>query len=153
MHVKVKAISPLVAALLLVMVGIAGAVLVYLWLTGLAGKGTTIPATMEVQLKIEAVKLDSGNNKAIIYTRNTGSTTIECSTVYNVTVYIYDSYTGKLVYVNGTAKLACGGDKILEPGELGNITAEVKGLEKGKYYDVKLVIGCVEYIYPSVRAD
>jgi len=153
MHVKVKAISPLVAALLLVMVGIAGAVLVYLWLTGFAGKGTTIPATMEVQLKIEAVKLNSSENKAIIYARNTGSTTIECSTVYNVTVYIYDSYTGKLVYVNGTAKLACGGDKILEPGELGNITAEVKGLEKGKYYDVKLVIGGVEYVYPSVRAD
>jgi len=152
MHAKVKAISPLVAALLLVMVGIAGAVLVYLWLTGLAGKGTTIPATMEVQLKIEAVKLDSGNNKAIIYTRNTGSTTIECETVYNVTVYVYDSYTGKLVDVDGTAKLACG-DGILEPGELGNITANIQGLKKGKYYDVKLVIGGVEYVYPSVRAD
>ena len=152
MHVKIKAISPLVAALLLIMIGIAGAVLVYLWLTGFAGKGTTIPTTMEIQLKIEAVKLDSENNRTIIYARNTGSTTIECETVYNVTVYVYDSYTGKLVGVNGTAHLACG-DGILEPGELGSITAEIHGLEKGKYYDVKLVIGGVEYIYPSVRAD
>jgi len=161
MHAKVKAISPLVAALLLIMVGIAGAVLVYLWLTGFAGKGTTIPSTMETQLKIEAakitnitVKVDNKNvtkNCTIIYVRNTGSITIDCS-AYNVTVYIYDSNTGELVAVNGSASFTCGGDKLLEPGELGNVSAIVEGLKKGKYYDVKLVVGGIEYIYPSVRA-
>ena len=46
------------------MVGIAGAVLVYLWLTGFAGKGTTIPTGMETQLKVEAVKINGTNDIA-----------------------------------------------------------------------------------------
>ncbi|HID41611.1 MAG TPA: hypothetical protein EYP33_05590, partial [Pyrodictium sp.] len=108
MYLKAKAISPLVAALLLIMVGIAGMVLVYLWLTGFAGKSTMVPASMELQLKIEAVKMNASKNEVIIYVRNTGSTTIECGDIYNVTVYVYDSYTGKLVDVDGGAKLACG---------------------------------------------
>ena len=154
MHAKVKAISPLVAALLLIMVAIAGAVLVYLWLTGFAGKGTTVPSTMETQLKIEAVKITGVNNKncTIIYVRNTGSITIDCG-AHNVTVYIYDSNTGALVAVNGSASFICGNDKFLEPGELGNVSAIVEGLKKGKYYDVKLVVAGIEYVYPSVRAE
>lgn len=154
MHVKkVKAISPLVAALLLIMVGIAGAVLVYLWLTGFAGKGTVVPPTMEIQLKIEAAKLDTAQNQATIYVRNVGATTIDCEAVPNVAVYVYDSYTGKLVAVDTDAELACGGDNILEPGELGQVTASIGGLKKGDYYDIKLVVSGVEYIYPGVRAE
>ena len=151
MYTKVKAISPLVAALLLIMVGIAGAILVYLWLTGFAGKGTAIPSTMETELKIEAVEIDSGNSKVTLYVRNVGSITIDCDAVKNVTVYVYDSNTGELVGVNSTAPLSCG-DNLLEPGELGKVEASVRGLKKGKYYDVKLVVGGIEYVYPSVRA-
>ena len=156
--VKVKAISPLVAALLLIMVGIAGAVLVYLWLTGFAGKSTIIPATVETQLKIEAAKLDSEEDKVILYVRNVGATTLECDRIYNVTVYVYDSFTGEIVGVNPHAKIDCG-DTILEPGELANVTAKLEilfskdGMIKGKYYDIKLAINGIEYTFPSVRAD
>ena len=155
--VKVKAISPLVAALLLIMVGIAGAVLVYLWLTGFAGKSTIIPATVETQLKIEAAKLDSKEDKVILYVRNVGATTLECDRIYNVTVYVYDSFTGQIVGVNPHAKIDCG-DTILEPGELAKVTANLEtfiegGMIKGKYYDIKLAINGIEYTFPSVRAD
>ena len=152
MYLKAKAISPLVAALLLIMVGIAGMVLVYLWLTGFAGKSTMVPASMELQLKIEAVKMNASKNEVIIYVRNTGSTTIECGDIYNVTVYVYDSYTGKLVDVDANAKISCG-DTILEPGELGKVNATINGLTKGDYYDVKLIISGVEYTFASVRSD
>ena len=155
MYAKVKAISPLVAALLLIMVGIAGAVLVYLWLTGFAGKGTIVPSTMETELKIEAVEIKSSNNNSsnvTVYVRNVGSITIDCNAVKNVTVYVYDSNTGELVGVNSTAPLSCG-DNLLEPGELGKVEASVRGLKKGKYYDVKLAIAGIEYIYPSVKAQ
>ena len=151
MHAKIKAISPLVAALLLIMVAIAGAVLVYLWLTGFAGKGTTVPSTMEMQLKIEAVKINATGEYTVVYARNTGSTTINCE-AYNVTIYVYDSDTGELVVANTTAKFTCG-DNLLEPGELGVVNATTTGLSPGEYYDVKLVVGGIECTYPSVRAE
>jgi len=152
MHAKVKAVSPLVAALLLIMVGIAGAVLVYLWLTGFVGRGMVVPSTMKTQFKIEAAEINATGNYTIVYTRNIGSITIDCR-ASNVTVYVYDSNTGELVAVDGSANFTCGDDYVLEPGELGIVNATVKGLEEGKYYDVKLVIGGIEYVYPGVRAE
>jgi len=155
MYAKVKAISPLVAALLLIMVGIAGAVLVYLWLTGFAGKGTIVPSTMETELKIEAVEIKSSNNNSsnvTVYVRNVGSITIDCNAVKNVTVYVYDSNTGELVGVDAGASLSCGSDNLLEPGELGEVKASGINTKEGKYYDVKLAIAGIEYVYPSVKA-
>jgi len=149
MHAKVKGISPLVAALLLIMVGIAGAVLIYLWFTGFASKSATIPSTAKIELKIEAATINATNDQVTIYLRNVGSVTVDFSAT-PAALYIYDANTGDLVAQN-TSAITQG---TLAPGEVGSYEGiSVTGnLEANKYYDIKLVVGGVEIYYPAVKA-
>ena len=150
MHAKVKAISPLVAALLLIIVGIAGAVLVYLWLTGFAGKSAVIPSTMKIEIKVEAADLavDTTNKQTTVttYVRNVGSVTIPQNT--EVGIYVYDSDTGAFV---GTCTTTLDND--VPPGDLIELQCTIKNtvLDTGKYYDVQVSILGVDYYVLSVR--
>jgi len=149
MHAKIKAISPLVAALLLIMVGIAGAVLVYLWLTGFAGKSAVIPSTMKIEIKVEAADLavDTTNKQTTVttYVRNVGSVTIPKDTVAGI--YVYDSDTGAFA---GTCNVTL--NKDLPPGNLTQLKCTIDtDLDTKKYYDVQVSILGVDYYVLSVR--
>ena len=174
---RVRGISPIVAAILLILVAIAGAVIVYLWLTGFAGTATATPATMKARLEVEqaAVKADTGVNavvngntyvnksSVILYVRNVGDTTVN---ITQFAVYVYDHWTGKQVFAfyqglpNGTNVYIYNlspSDGMLAPNALGEInvtmlTNATLPFTVGKYYDIKLSVAGIEYYYSGVQA-
>ncbi len=110
---RMRGISPIVAVLLLILVAIGAAVLIYLWLTGFAGKSTQTPSSLQTEFKIETARIFNGtgslgtgaNATVDIYLRNTGRTSIDLGAVKDenaLAIYIYNSYTGDLVYSNTT---------------------------------------------------
>ena len=158
MHVK--AISPLVAALLLIMIGIAGAVLIYLWFTGFASKEVTVPTQLRTEVKIEGGYIYAAKTPNItLFVRNVGTTSVDLN-AFNVTIYVYDSSTGELVATNtsvpkGAITEWSAKNSVWEPGELISINVTLTNTTSilpGHYYDVKLVIMGVEYYATSIKA-
>ena len=123
-----KAVSPVIAVLLLIVIAVAAALLAYVWITGYVGtleSGTT-PAQIQEKIRIEAVKI-SGTTLASVYVRNIGDTTITLSAVY-----LIDASTGGVISsttVSGT----------LNPGSVTALDAGLGTLSAGETYVVKVV--------------
>ncbi|NPA04545.1 MAG: hypothetical protein GXO09_00415 [Crenarchaeota archaeon] len=145
---RARGISPIVAAILLILVAIAGAVIVYLWLTGFAGTATATPASMKARITIENVNLTTDN--VTLYVRNVGDTTINVS---NAAIYIYDHWSGALVTAVTSTGNNCG--DMLKPGAICEIyaTSSLSGITAGKYYDIKLSVAGIEAYYSGVQAS
>jgi len=82
---KTKGLEPIVAAVLLIVVAVIGAVLIYLWFAGYVTKTTSQAEQMAAseKLKIEAANLtDSTRPTAILYVRNLGGTPVNITTAY-----------------------------------------------------------------------
>jgi len=84
MKTKTKGLEPIVAAVLLIVVAVIGAVLIYLWFAGYVTKTTsqTEQMTASEKLKIEAANLTSTNRRAVLHVRNLGGSTVNITTVY-----------------------------------------------------------------------
>jgi len=98
---KTRGLEPIVAAVLLIVVAVIGAVLVYLWFSGYVTRATSQAEQLSAaeQLKIEAVNVSKTNNKVYIYVRNVGDVPI------NVTsAYVLDSIKLTAVCTNTTVK-------------------------------------------------
>ena len=82
MKTKTKGLEPIVAAVLLIVVAVIGAVLVYLWFAGYVTKATSQAEQMAAseKLKIEAANLTS--SQASLYIRNLGGDNVTIATVY-----------------------------------------------------------------------
>lgn len=65
-----RAVSPIVATMLLILVAVAAALIVYVALTSWAQSASPPPDTIEDKLQIEAVKYSSGT--LTVYVRNIG---------------------------------------------------------------------------------
>jgi len=80
---KVKGIEPIVAAVLLIVLAVVGAVLLYLWFAGYVTKATSqaeqISATE--RLSIEAANLSS-TGISYLYIRNIGGSNVALATAY-----------------------------------------------------------------------
>ena len=123
---KNKAVSPVIATLLLILIAVAAAVLVYVWVTGYA---TSVTATgtpeLREKIKIEAVKYES--NTLTIYVRNVGEKTVTIDYVYVLTAdtgEIADTYDA---------------DKQISVNAVEEITATGISLTPGTTYVVKVV--------------
>ena len=80
---QARAISPVIATLLLILIALAAAVLIYVWVTGYATGLTKAGAPeLEEKIKIEAVSYDNSSGKFIVYIRNIGDTTVEITDIY-----------------------------------------------------------------------
>ena len=80
-----KAVSPVIATLLLIVIAVAAAVLTYIWVTGYMGTLQSQAGTQQVQerLKIEGVSVNTNTNKIqTIYVRNIGDVKVNIATVY-----------------------------------------------------------------------
>ncbi|MDT7869498.1 MAG: flagellar biosynthesis protein FlaG [Thermoproteus sp.] len=81
---KVKGIEPIVAAVLLIVLAVVGAVLLYLWFAGYVTKATSqaeqISATE--RLSIEAANLSSSTDVSYLYVRNLGGSNVTLATAY-----------------------------------------------------------------------
>ena len=85
MKTKTKGLEPIVAAVLLIVVAVIGAVLIYLWFAGYVTKATSQAEQMAAseKLKIEAASLTDGSPpQADLYIRNIGGDTVRLVHLY-----------------------------------------------------------------------
>ncbi len=84
-----KAVSPVIATLLLIVIAVAAAVLTYIWVTGYMGTiaPRETPAQLKERIKIDAVSISDGS--VIIYVSNIG----EISTSIVSAYVLYTNYT------------------------------------------------------------
>ncbi|MEM2305726.1 MAG: archaellin/type IV pilin N-terminal domain-containing protein [Candidatus Methanomethylicia archaeon] len=75
-----KGVSPVIATLLLILIAVAAAVLVYMWVTGYVRTTATGGEEMAERIKIEAVSVSSGSLTA--YVRNVGDVTATINAIY-----------------------------------------------------------------------
>jgi FlaG/FlaF family flagellin (archaellin) len=80
---KVKGIEPIVAAVLLIVLAVVGAVLLYLWFAGYVTKATSQAEQISEteRLSIEAASLSS-TGTATLYIRNLGGSNVTLATAY-----------------------------------------------------------------------
>ena len=87
MKTKIRGLEPIVAAVLLIVVAVIGAMLVYVWFTGYVTKATSqadTAATSE-KLKIEAASLTvytNGSGTLKLYMRNIGGDAVKLRGLY-----------------------------------------------------------------------
>jgi hypothetical protein len=85
MKTKTRGLEPIVAAVLLIVVAVIGAVLIYLWFAGYVTKATSQAESMATseKLKIEAASLTTGTPpQAELYIRNIGGDTVRLVHAY-----------------------------------------------------------------------
>ncbi|ACB40787.1 type IV pilin [Pyrobaculum neutrophilum] len=136
---KVKGLEPIVAAVLLIVVAVIGAVLVYLWFAGYVTKATSQAEQMAAseKLKVEAASLSSSAASGVLYIRNLGGDNVTLSTIY--------------VLKPGTLSPLClaSGITVYKPG---STTATATTLYPGQLQQVQFSIptGCVTAGYDYV---
>jgi hypothetical protein len=131
---KVKGLEPIVAAVLLIVVAVIGAVLIYLWFAGYVTKTTSQAEQMATseKLKIEAASLPAGGT-ATLHVRNLGGDVVNLVTAY--------------ILRPGTITPICGpltpaGTTTINPGALATVTVDVSGcttIAAGNDYVIKIV--------------
>ena len=148
MNTKAKGLEPIVAAVLLIVVAVIGAVLVYLWFAGYVTKATSQAEQMAAseKLKIEAAAITTGARKATLYIRNLGGDNVTLGTAYILKpgtlnpLCVVPSIT---VYKPGSSPGASNAQtaSTLYPGALQAVTFSVSGcnLQPGYDYVIKLV--------------
>jgi len=146
MKTKTRGLEPIVAAVLLIVVAVIGAVLVYLWFAGYVTKATSQAEQMTAseRLKIEAANITLSKNQAYLYIRNLGGDKVTLATAY-----IFRPGTiNPLCIINQGSITAYTPDlatklnpAILFPGalQLVNFTVTNCGLQSGYDYVIKLV--------------
>jgi flagellin-like protein len=90
-----RGVSPVIATLLLIVIAVAAAVLVYMWVVGYATQ--TRPTTPEAteRLKIEVGVLKASSPYVTLQVRNVGGSTVEVKRVY-----ILDVSEGLVAYAD-----------------------------------------------------
>ena len=137
---KMKGLEPIVAAILLIVVAVIGAILIYLWFSGFVTRGASQAEQLAAgteKLKIEAASLFT-NNTAFLYVRNLGGTDITLSTAY-----LLAPGSLSVLCLNGTAITTnVGNDDIIDANSLERVKinyASTCNIVSGQDYVVKIV--------------
>jgi flagellin-like protein len=125
---KRMGVSPVIATLLLILIAVAAAVLVYLWVSGYVGTATRAQPEMEEKIKIEAVSVDASDGSVTCYVRNIGG----------VDAVIVNAYLEAGGIVQATTDI---GSTKITPGGVTAIIASFGAtqLTAGRTYTIKLV--------------
>ncbi|MGC8909652.1 MAG: archaellin/type IV pilin N-terminal domain-containing protein [Fervidicoccaceae archaeon] len=127
-----RGVSPIVATLLLILIAIAAAAVLYVWVNTLSASTTQYnPGNVASAISIDAADLST--NTLTAYVRNVGSNVI--SGVLNV--YIYNQ-TGTLIATGQS------GSVTIQPGQVQSISATLSittgnQITRGTTYTVKVV--------------
>jgi len=122
-----KAVSPIIATLLLVVIAVAAAVITYVWITGYLGTLQQQSGAQQVQerIKIDGVKIS--DDTVTVYIRNIGDVQVKIAAVY-----VLDE-TGSII--GETRSLS----NTVTAGNSITIPLTVPGLSNGKTYVVKAI--------------
>jgi len=143
MNTKAKGLEPIVAAVLLIVVAVIGAVLVYLWFAGYVTKATSQAEQMAAseKLKIEAAAITTGARKATLYIRNLGGDNVTLATAYILKPGTVNPLCANQTFTIYKPDLTTPGAATLYPGALQKVEFNVGGcgLQSGYDYVIKLV--------------
>lgn len=112
-----RAVSPVVAVLLLILIAISAAVIIYAWVSGLAGTAQESPTELQERISVEAAIINSSAGNVTAYVRNIGEVPID---TYGWTISVYAA-DGTLVGINATnATLTIDNDSdgVFDPGDV-----------------------------------
>lgn len=148
MKTKTRGLEPIVAAVLLIVVAVIGAVLVYLWFAGYVTKATSQAEQMAAseKLKIEAASLQAATNPlATLYIRNLGGADVEI-----VAAYLFQVGTTAPLCAPQTGTIAQ-----IQAGQLDTVTVTFNGCVtyEGRDYVIKLVTAKGTEIATTVTAS
>ncbi len=124
-----RAISPVVAAVLLVIIAVAAGVMIWVWMSGIASKNPATEPVLQERFVIEGIKVTSMQPAGLMaYVRNIGGTNITITTAY-----LLDARGQTLDKADVSATLA--------PGEVTSINVNFNNvnLTAGASYTLKLV--------------
>jgi len=124
LKVSRKAVSPVIATLLMIAVAVAASVIVYVWSAGLLG--TLMGgggAQVKEQLIMEAYDWATSDTTLTLYLRNVGSSSL------NITA----------IYVGGEPSSSITGTTALDPGGSTDLDCAVTAGTPGVAYTVKVV--------------
>ncbi len=115
-----KAISPVIATVIIIAVTLAIAIAVAGWIMGLWG---TMGSTESLQIYPDSY-IDSSTNQTVLYIKNTGTASAK---IYKV----------EIAGVGTTTDLT--GDTVLSPGVLGTVTVKINyNYVPGQTYQIKV---------------
>ena len=129
-----KAVSPVVATLLLILIAVAASLVLYAWVSSLSSeaKGSGAERT-GAAFVVEAAQIDTNTPQNVtVYVRNVGSVPIENGTW---SLYALDPTTGTVVASNTAWTF----NQTIGPGELVSTNVTVSGLVEDEYYIIKVV--------------
>ncbi len=112
-----KALSPVVAAIILIAVTVAVSIAVAAWMGSL-----TIGFMETSELTVTQMTFDTTNNNITVYCTNSGTSDV----------------TVTLVKVNGATESAFSGDTTYAPGDTGTIDISITAVTAGNKYAVNL---------------
>jgi len=125
-----KAVSPIVATVLLIIIAVAAGVLIWVWLHGFAEKNPTAQPTLQEEFKIDSVSVSG--NVVTIYVRNIGQVGDTVSSAY-----ILDAVSGNTVCSNTSVGVTVDVDQVKPV--IVNCTASGYTLQSGHAYIAKIV--------------
>ncbi|QOJ78904.1 flagellar biosynthesis protein FlaG [Infirmifilum lucidum] len=127
---KRRAISPVIATLLLIVIAVAAAVLAYIWIIGYQGTLTQQASAQQLQekIKIEAVSYSADTNTLSVYVRNIGDISVTIASAY-------------VLNPSGTAIATTDftSNNELQPGQLLGFSITGVSLQPGYTYVAKVV--------------
>ena len=132
-----RAISPVIATLLLILIAVAASILVYVWVTGYTSSVTGAEATqLQERIKIDAVSAKQVNNTGnyydviSVFVRNIGEVRANVSSIY-----VYDEEGKVVISATGISR---GG---IEPGVTANFTIALNYTNSAEPNNALLVNG------------
>jgi len=139
-----KAVSPVIATLLLIVIAVAAAVLTYIWVTGYMGTiaPRETPTQLKERIKIDAVSVTTGGIVKI-YVSNIGDTDTQIVGGYVLT----ESYTAECG--DGTTSITISPSSTINPGGTATVSISGCSLTSGETYIAKVSAkGGAEATYP-----
>ena len=123
-----KAISPIIATLLLILIAIAAGVVVYAYVIGFIGNQTaSSPPIGTDQIALNAVSYTSGATSIGAYVQDIGQSAVNISAMY---VYYGNGSLSQQATMSSTS---------INPGKTADISGTITALTTGQYYFVKVV--------------
>jgi len=125
-----RAISPIVATILLILISIAAGVILWLWMSGFIAQISTAQPALAERIRIEAVKVINTTH-INIYVRNLGNSDVTISSAYILDI---GGAVKEPLNISSTTPIS------ISPGEVKPIPARYTGTYSPGYsYMVKVV--------------
>jgi len=137
-----RAFSPVIAALILMLLAVAAGVVVYTYTMGWIGGATTTTGGTQGKLQIDSIYADTSASQIKIYVRNTGGKNLSLSKIY----------VDGVAYANTTTAIPEAGTVIVVQSTKYLLLSSVS-MTTGYFYEVTVTCKDGTTITQSVEAD